>query len=681
MKLIITTLFFSFCFCLSTYGQIKIGDNPQTIDASSVLELESTSHVLVITRVTTAQMNAITPSPGGMVYNIDEECIHYYTGTIWINLCEAGGISNLTTDPLVNDFRTIVITPQGDINHIEVGIIRGEQLADNSIDTSKLAENSVTANELSDNAVGTNELLDNSIEPVDFANTDPDQVLTTDENGIVLWANATSLTNVNTDATITGNGSVASPLAVSGTVTAAIQANTTANTNDTDGDENNEIQQLSINPAGTRISLTNGGSVNLPPGTVNTDSQTLSITANTLAITGGNSVPLTPYLDNTDEQNLTRTGNTINITGGTGVDLSPILTSGADGSETIIDAINSTVGVAGTGTTANPYILTATAGDGSETIIDAANSTVGVAGTGTTANPYILTATAGDGSETIIDAANSTVGVAGTGTTANPYILTATAGDGSETIIDAANSTVGVAGTGTTTNPYILTATAGDGSETIIDALNSTIDVTGDGTSLNPYTLTTTTITNNISLLQTEQITQNNAIALNTAKVGISLNSITNADINLTASIDGTKINPNFGGQDIATTGGLSVGDNILLNGNLVVPDYVFQKYFNDFSPLNPSYTFNDLTIIENFIKENHHLPGIKSAKEIKEQGFWNLGEASQINLEKIEELFLHTIEQEKKIKALEKDKNNLSKELNSLKKEIELIKEMLSNK
>ncbi|WP_298489130.1 hypothetical protein, partial [uncultured Maribacter sp.] len=233
MKLIITTLFFSFCFCLSSYGQIKIGDNPQTIDASSVLELESTSHVLVITRVTTTQMEAITPSPGGMVYNIDEECIHYYTGTAWINLCEAGGISNLTTDPLVNDFRTIVITPQGDINHIEVGIIRGEQIADNSIDTSKLGENSVTANELSDNSVGTNELQDNSIEPVDFANTDPDQVLTTDTNGIVVWANATSLTNVNTDASITGNGSIANPLEISATILDAIQANTTANTNET----------------------------------------------------------------------------------------------------------------------------------------------------------------------------------------------------------------------------------------------------------------------------------------------------------------------------------------------------------------------------------------------------------------------------------------------------------------
>ena len=190
---------------------------------------------------------------------------------------------------------------------------------------------------------------------------------------------------------------------------------------------------------------------------------------------------------------------TIGIEGGVAqdVDLASLatdaeLSAAIAASETIIDAANSTVVVTGTGTTAEPYVLTAAGGDGSETIIDALNSTVGVTGTGTTAEPYVLTATAGDGSETVIDALNSTVGVTGTGTTAEPYVLTATAGDGSETVIDALNSTVGVTGTGTTAEPYVLTATGGDGSETIIDALNSTVGVTGTGTIAEPYVLTAT---------------------------------------------------------------------------------------------------------------------------------------------------------------------------------------------
>lgn len=42
-------------------AQVKIGDNINQIDAASLMELESASRVLVVTRVTTQQMNAITP--------------------------------------------------------------------------------------------------------------------------------------------------------------------------------------------------------------------------------------------------------------------------------------------------------------------------------------------------------------------------------------------------------------------------------------------------------------------------------------------------------------------------------------------------------------------------------------------------------------------------------------------
>ncbi|MGY8916287.1 MAG: hypothetical protein ACKVJF_14545, partial [Flavobacteriales bacterium] len=72
-----------------TYGQIKIGDNPQNINQASVLELESTSRALVITRINTSQMNAITPLQGAMAYNTDTNCIHYYNGSQWLNLCDA----------------------------------------------------------------------------------------------------------------------------------------------------------------------------------------------------------------------------------------------------------------------------------------------------------------------------------------------------------------------------------------------------------------------------------------------------------------------------------------------------------------------------------------------------------------------------------------------------------------
>jgi hypothetical protein len=136
MQRALLLLVFSILFCGPIIGQIKIGDNPQNIDPTSVLELESNSRVLVITRITTEQMNAITPLPGAVVYNTDLQCIHYYDGTQWINVCEeVGGIPNLTTDPLVNTNSTIVITPNGENNHIEVApnSIRTEQIVDGGI--------------------------------------------------------------------------------------------------------------------------------------------------------------------------------------------------------------------------------------------------------------------------------------------------------------------------------------------------------------------------------------------------------------------------------------------------------------------------------------------------------------------------------------------------------------------
>ncbi len=78
-------------------AQVKVGENPQAIDGGSLLELESDELVLVITRVTTQQMNAMTPLEGALVYNTDIGCVYAYTGIAWINLCNqnssGGGVS------------------------------------------------------------------------------------------------------------------------------------------------------------------------------------------------------------------------------------------------------------------------------------------------------------------------------------------------------------------------------------------------------------------------------------------------------------------------------------------------------------------------------------------------------------------------------------------------------------
>lgn len=60
--------------------------------------------------------------------------------------------------------------------------------------------------------------------------------------------------------------------------------------------------------------------------------------------------------------------------------------------------------------------------------------------------------------------------------------------------------------------------------------------------------------------------------------------------------------------------------------------------------------------MIAEYIKENKHLPGVVSAKEVKEKGGFELGAVQMMTLEKLEELYLHVIQLSERIKALEQE-------------------------
>ncbi|MEO1012174.1 MAG: hypothetical protein AAFX53_12760, partial [Bacteroidota bacterium] len=121
----------------------------------------------------------------------------------------------------------------------------------------------------------------------------------------------------------------------------------------------------------------------------------------------------------------------------------------------------------------------------------------------------------------------------------------------------------------------------------------------------------------------------------------------------------------------------LHVNGDILASGT-VTPDYVFEQYFDGFSQLNPEYHMFSLKEIETFVRVNKHLPGVPSSKEIEKQRGILINRATEINLEKIEELFLHTIAQEKKIKELKSKNDTLAKQVNDLQKDLAEIKELL---
>ncbi|WP_333662580.1 hypothetical protein [Chishuiella changwenlii] len=76
--------------------------------------------------------------------------------------------------------------------------------------------------------------------------------------------------------------------------------------------------------------------------------------------------------------------------------------------------------------------------------------------------------------------------------------------------------------------------------------------------------------------------------------------------------------------------------------------DFVFEK----------DYKLPTLQEVEKHIKEKKHLPEIASAKEMEKEGV-NVGEFQIQLLQKIEELTLYIIEQNKRIEELEKNKTN----------------------
>ena len=83
-----------------------------------------------------------------------------------------------------------------------------------------------------------------------------------------------------------------------------------------------------------------------------------------------------------------------------------------------------------------------------------------------------------------------------------------------------------------------------------------------------------------------------------------------------------------------------------------VAPDYVFETYYNGFSEMMPGYSLISLEELEAFLKENYHLPNVPSAETMRTEGI-SLKEMNLILLQKIEELTLYTLQQQKEIEKL----------------------------
>ncbi|MFA0961147.1 hypothetical protein AB9P05_05045 [Roseivirga sp. BDSF3-8] len=84
---------------------------------------------------------------------------------------------------------------------------------------------------------------------------------------------------------------------------------------------------------------------------------------------------------------------------------------------------------------------------------------------------------------------------------------------------------------------------------------------------------------------------------------------------------------------------GKIMAEEVHVQNSAYWPDFVFDE----------DYDLLSLDATESFIKENHHLPGIPSAAEVEAEGF-DLAHMNKLLLQKIEELTLHAIDQERRL-------------------------------
>ncbi|TDM00645.1 MAG: hypothetical protein C4K58_04360 [Flavobacteriaceae bacterium] len=181
----------------------------------------------------------------------------------------------------------------------------------------------------------------------------------------------------------------------------------------------------------------------------------------------------------------------------------------------------------------------------------------------------------------------------------------------------------------------------------------------------------------NISHGLTREVNYANDVTLYTGDGGINF-ATTQAPWGIPKSSDIKMRIMNNGNVGIGTT---NPDAKLTVNGtvhakevkvDLNVPaDYVFEKYYTGKSTLKEDYQMPTLAEIEAFTKANKHLPNLPSAKEIQEKGL-NLGEMNNLLLQKIEELTLYTIEQDKQIKELQAQ----NQKLNDLQKRLEKLEQ-----
>jgi len=389
-----------------------------------------------------------------------------------------------------------------------------------------------------------------------------------------------------------------------------------------DNSPTNELQTLS--QSGNTITLSNGGgSFTLP--TFTQVPQTLTQTGNVVSLSNGGGSFTLPTFNDTDSQSLSLTGNNLSISNGNTVTL-PIPTP-----QTLTQTGNTISLSNGGGSFTLP------------TLNDTDAQTLSITGN-------TLTISNGNSVQLPVHG-NQTI-------TQNGAIVTLSNGGGSFTDSDSQNLTL----TGNTLsisngNTVTLPTT------NIVAGTNVTIN--GTGTAATPYVISATDksiYANNGTINQASTTNGNRIVTMNDSNIWFkSATTDTNGKIYIgtTATYPTTT-----GNYKLFVEGGiLTEKVKVALRSTANWADYVFDE----------KYKLMPLKEVEQFVNVNKHLPGIDSAAALADKGI-DVAEMQSKQMEKIEELTLYAIDQDKKIEVQQQAIENQNKEIEALKMQVKML-------